>query len=129
MTNHVTTNAARWFTRQEAAELAGVSIDTLKRLEKRGQLHGRRRPGCPKNTVEYSYSALVDAGLCEPISTDQEAQQLLATIGGEQQTSELTAELAAARARVESQQELVEALRSEVERLWDLNAQLAGGGR
>lgn len=129
MANDVTPETARWFTRDEAAKLAGVSKDTLKRLEKKGQLHSRRRPGCPKNTVEYSYSALVDAGLCDPVVSPPEAQQALARITGEREDDELAVQLADAQARVESQQELLDALRVEVERLWDLTVQLAGGGR
>ena len=126
MASEATSETVRWFTRDEAAELAGVSKDTLKRLEKKGELHSRRRPGCSKNTVEYSYSALVDAGLCEPVGSPQ---QVLAAITGEREDHELAVQLAEAQARIESQQELLDALRIEVERLWDLTVQLAGGGR
>ncbi|MFW5933272.1 MAG: hypothetical protein ACOCT8_00925 [Actinomycetota bacterium] len=129
MANEASSEAVRWFTRTDAAALAGVSIDTLKRYEKQGRLHGRRRPGCPKGTIEYSYSALVDAGLCEPSGSPQQAPQALATATAACAEHELAVQLAEAQARLASQQDLLEARRVEVERLWELAAQLAGGGR
>lgn len=63
----------RWLSRREVAEVRGVSVDTVKRDEKRGTYRRTRpRPGDPNATVEIAYADLVAAGHVPPPDPDRD---------------------------------------------------------
>lgn len=90
----------RWLSRREVAGVRGVSVDTVKRDERRGVYRRTRpRPGDPAGTVEIAYDDLVAAGhVPEPALEDSGAQRPDADPVGVDEPAELRVRLARAEA-------------------------------
>lgn len=122
----------RYYTQAEAADLCGVSLDTIKRRRKAGSLpHTRQRPGDANGAWEIPLDDLVNAGLYEltPDGVDA-ADQTIREVRDDRELRDVRAELIRERAEREAQEQLLTELRGRVKWLERHCSDLAkGGGR
>ena len=118
---------------QQAADLCGVSIDTIRRRIKAGAIPGAVRLGDrPADPWSVPVDGLIAAGLCSQAAVDEraaalppETEELLDRVRFLE--TELEAERTAARRREEHLTDLLARANAELERLWNTVDRLTGG--
>ncbi len=118
---------------QEAADLCGVSIDTIRRRIKDAAIPGATRLGeRPSDPWSLPVAGLIAAGLCTQADVDElaaslppETEELLARVA--ELEAALDVERTAARRREEHLTDLLTRANAEVERLWNTVDRLTGG--
>src|SRR5690606_31986455 len=97
----MSTRTEQYFTQQEAAELAGKSLDTIKRRRKDGKLPNARQRDDVHRTWEIPYSDLVTAGLVDAgAHSARDIDEQLGLSRTPRRIAELTTELEVARTEV-----------------------------
>lgn len=118
---------------QDAADLCGVSVDTIRRRINAGAIPGATRLGDrPTDRWSLPVAGLIAAGLCTQEALDERAvslppdlEELLTRVA--ELEAELEAERASARRREEHLSDLLARANTEIDRLWNTVDRLTGG--
>jgi hypothetical protein len=118
---------------QDAADLCGVSVDTIRRRIKAGTIPGATRLGDrPTDPWSLPVSGLIAAGLCTQEALDElavslppDVEELLSRVA--ELEVALEAERASARRREDHLNDLLARANTELERLWNTVDRLTGG--
>lgn len=94
-----------WVTRREVAEARGVSVDTVKRDERRHRYRTRCRPGDPRGVVEICYEDVVAAGHVDEEATVGAPPAVAAGDASVQHETQYEGELRVQIARLEAERD------------------------
>lgn len=109
-------SSEKYVTQQEAADLAGVSYDTIRRWRAAGKFpSARQRQDDLNGTWEIAFSDLVATGRCSSQTTEADVNERIGRTALERQLREMREQLVHAHARINSLEEISERQKSEVD--------------
>lgn len=122
----MTSPTETWLTQKQAAELAGCSLDTIRRYRRDGKLGVCRQDQLASNAWMIPLSGLATAGLYTP-SDDEDPVELLGQRRAERDLATAATDLAVERARREQLELRIRDLTRQNDELVKLLRRLNGG--